>query len=233
MCTAKTNIDIYYSSSVLGFTPLIADYLALLDHNERATAERFKFTEIRERYIICHGLLRQLLAERVNQSPAELKLEKAEFGKPFLPDYPELSFNMSHSGDILAIAISTHCQLGIDVECYKSRNTWEGMVKKCFSHEESEYWYRQAIKERGHAFYQFWVKKEAFVKAVGKGITLGLDQCVVNPDGCHSFLRVPKLAGSADKWQIYALDLADNEFGAVVCDKNSVTLSLKELNHLN
>ncbi|OQK17073.1 hypothetical protein AU255_04015 [Methyloprofundus sedimenti] len=224
-----SNIDIYYASSVSSFAPGLADYQASLDKDELATAERFKFAELRERYIICHGILRQLLAERVTEAAADLRIEKTEFGKPFLPGTPDLSFNMSHSGDILAVAISWQCQLGVDVECYKPRNAWEGLVKKCFAPEEADFWYSLDKAERSHAFYQFWVKKEAFVKAVGKGITLGLDQCVVNPEDFTSFLRVPELACLADKWRIYTLNLSENEFGAVVCDSENIRLRMIEL----
>lgn len=225
----KSDIDIYYTSSVLNFTPSLSEYLATLDKDELAIATRFKFAELRERYIICHGILRQLLAERVNESAASIRIHKAEFGKPFLPDYPDLSFNMSHSADILAIAISSKCLLGIDVECYKPRDTWEGLVKKCFASEEADYWYSLDTTERGQAFYQFWVKKEAFVKAVGKGITLGLSQCVINPDDLNSFLRVPESGGLADKWQINALQLPENAFGSVVCDRKNSALHLVSL----
>lgn len=224
-----SNIDIYYAASVSSFAPGLADYQASLDKDELATAERFKFTELKERYIISHGILRQLLAERVSESAASLRIEKTEFGKPLLPDHPAVSFNMSHSGDILAVAIGSQCQLGVDVECYKPRNAWEGLVKKCFAPEEADFWYSLDKAERSHAFYQFWVKKEAFVKAVGKGITLGLDQCVVNPDDFTSFLRVPELTGLADQWQIYALNLSENEFGAVVCDRENMRLRMIQL----
>ncbi|WP_428356147.1 4'-phosphopantetheinyl transferase family protein [Methyloprofundus sp.] len=221
----NTTIDLHYYSSVLSFTPKLADYLSLLDKDELAVAERFKFTELKQRYIISHGMLRQLLAERANESATSLRIEKTEFGKPFLADYPDLSFNMSHSGDILAIAISdSQCQLGVDVECYKTRSTLEGLVKKCFAPEEAEFWYSQDAVQRTQVFYQFWVKKEALVKAVGKGITLGLNQCVVNPDDLNSFLRVPELAGLATQWQIYPLDLSNQEFGATVCNKQSTVL---------
>lgn len=224
-----TDIDIYYASSVSSLSAHLADYLATLDNKELTIANRFKFTEVRERYIISHGILRQLLAERVNEPAANLRIDTAKFGKPFLPDHPEVSFNMSHSGNILAITISPQCQLGIDVECYKARSTWEGLVKKCFAPEEAEYWRSLDSTERSHAFYQFWVKKEAFVKAVGKGITLGLNQCVVNPGNSSAFLRVPELGGLAEQWQIYALDLAEDEFAAVVCDRRNATLRLLEL----
>ena len=225
----KTEINIYHSASVLSFAPRIAEFLTLLDKDELAIAKRFKFPDLRERYIINHGILRQLLAAQVNESPAKLCIKKAEFGKPFLADFPDLSFNMSHSGDSLAIAISSECQLGIDIECYKARDTWEGLVKKCFSVEEAKYWHTLSEAERGSAFYQFWVKKEAFVKAVGKGITLSLNQCVINPDDLNAFLRVPELAGSADQWQVYTLDLSESEFAAVVCDRRDGAVRLNML----
>ena len=222
----KSEIKVYYASSVLSFASRLSDYQAVLDKDELATAARFKFPALRQRYIICHGILRQLLAEFLNKQAANIRIEKTEYGKPFLPDYPELSFNMSHSGDILAIAISSLCQLGVDVECDKSRNTWDGLVKKCFASEEAAYWYSLDNAERSRAFYQFWVKKEAFVKAVGKGITLGLNKCVINPDKLSSFLHVPESGGLASRWQIYSLDLAENEFGAVVCDRQDAVLQL-------
>lgn len=225
----KTAIDIYYSSSVLSFVPKIAQYQAVLTTEELAIAERFKYPELKQRYIINHGILRQLLAQYVDELAADIAIEKAQYGKPFLAAHPELSFNMSHTGNILAIAISSQCQLGIDVEHYKTRNTWSGMVKKCFAAEEADYWHSLNATQQARAFYQFWVKKEAFVKAVGQGITLGLDQCVVNPDDFTSFLRLPTHAGLVEHWQIYTLDLAENTFSAVVCDKKNALLRLIEL----
>lgn len=223
-------IDVYYASSVISFAPRIADYLAMLDSKELATAERFKLSKLKDHYIICHGILRQQLASYLNDSAAKLSIARTDWGKPFLSDYPELSFNMSHSRDILAIAISSpQCQIGIDIECYKARSTLEGLVKKCFAPEEIDYWASLNKAEQDTVFYQFWVNKEAFVKAVGKGITLGLNQCVINPDNLNSFLRVPELAGQAEQWHIHTLKLPDNQFGAVVCNINDTRLRLIEL----
>ena len=214
----KATIEVYYTPSVLDFEPQQARYRALLDKDELAIAARFKFEGLRQRYILSHGLLREQLAAAVHDSAANLRIDKTEFGKPFLADYPTLSFNMSHSGNYLAIAISTACQLGIDVECYKARDTWDGLGKRCFAAEEIAFWSSLDRAECGAAFYQFWVKKEAFVKAVGKGITLGLNQCVINPDTLNTFLSVPECCGRADQWQIDDLVLSEGIFGAVVCD---------------
>lgn len=227
---SNAEIAIYYSSSVLGLASKLADYQDLLDKDERLVVERFKSAQLRQRYMVSHGILRQLLAQRVGVSAISLRIKKTQFGKPFLPDYPDLSFNMSHSGNTLAIAISNfRCQLGVDVECYKPRRRYKELVKKCFAPEEAAFWYSQNERQRTRVFYQFWVKKEAFVKAVGRGIALGLNQCVVNPNHLNSFLRVSELAGLVAQWQIYALHLSTWEFGAVVCNKKNAHLHVFEL----
>ncbi len=220
----KAQVDVYTTTSVSSFYHRHAHYLSLLDANERAVTERFKFAQVRDNYIVAHGLLRETLANYINEPAVQLKFSKTEFGKPFLADYPELSFNMSHSGNSLAIAVAQQCQLGIDIEYYKPRDTWAGLVKKCFAFEEADYWHSLDKSEQGRTFYQFWVRKEAFVKADGKGITLGLNQCVINPADLNDFLRVPETCGAADLWHIDAFSLSTDIIAAVVCDKKSTVL---------
>lgn len=223
-------IDVYYVSSIRKFVTYLPRYLALLDSNELMIASKFKQVTYRDNYIICHGILRQLLSKHTGEPPETLQIEKAEFGKPFLLEFPQVSFNISHSGDVLVIAVSLRCQLGVDIECYKQRSTWEGLVKKCFAQEEIDYWYSLDTTERNADFYRIWVRKEAFVKAVGKGISLGLSQCILNPDGLESFLRVPStLSGLVTDWQVYPLSLPENQFGAVVCNRRNATLNMTRL----
>jgi len=226
----KAQVDVYMTTSVSSFYHRQAHYLSLLDANELAVTERFKFPQVRDNYIVAHGLLRETLASYINESAAQLRFTKTEFGKPFLADYPKISFNMSHSGDSLAIAVAKQCQLGIDIEYYKPRDTWAGMVKKCFALEEADYWHSLDKPEQGRAFYQFWVRKEAFVKADGKGITLGLNQCVINPADLNGFLRVPETCGAADLWRIDEFSLSEDVMGAVVCDKRNTVLRFIEFN---
>jgi len=226
----KPEIQVYTTQEVASFYHRQAHYLSLLDANELAVTERFKFPQVRDNYIVAHGLLRETLASHVNEPAAQLKFSKTEFGKPFLADYPEISFNISHSGNSLAIAVAQQCQLGIDIEYYKPRDTWAGLVKKCFAPEEADYWHSLDKLEQGRAFYQFWVRKEAFVKADGKGITLGLKQCAINPADLSGFLRVPETCGAADLWHIDAFSLSTDVIAAVVCDKKNTVLRCIEFN---
>jgi len=226
----SNNIDVYYCLDLLQSKNKQVDYWATLDQCEQAIAQRFKRERLTQRYIFAHGLLREVLARYVNDTSTNLQFIQAEKGKPFLRDYPELSFNMSHTGDAWVLAVvQRKCNLGIDIEYFKVRESWQGLVKKCFSVEESEYWHGLPIAEQGRFFYQLWVRKEAFVKALGEGITLGMDRCVVNPMVISQFLRLPERAGNVNSWQSYSFDIASELLAAVVCDKKYAGLNLTEI----
>lgn len=225
---SKPTIYVTYCLAVSTFKTKQNDYWTLLDEQEQLIATRFKLELLRERYVICHGLLREVLANYIGVSADSLRIDKAEWGKPYLKDYPELSFNMSHSGDCLLIALGKDCQIGVDIEVYKARNTWAGLVKKCFSQEEIDYWMGLDPEQRGAAFYDIWVQKEALVKAVGQGITLGLNQCVTSQKPCCSFLRLPKSCGIVEQWQVEYLMLASHVHAAVISNQQKMTVSLRE-----
>jgi len=227
---SSNNIDVYYCLDLLQHKNKQAHYFATLDQREQTIAGRFKREILTQRYILAHGLLREVLAKYVNESAIDLQFMHSEKGKPFLLNYPELSFNMSHTGDSWVLAVvQAKCHLGIDIEYFKVRESWQGLVKKCFSAEESEYWHGLPVADQGRFFYQLWVRKEAFVKALGEGITLGLDRCVVNSVEINQFLRLPECAGSVDNWQSYAFDIAPELLAAVVCNQKYVSLNLTEL----
>jgi len=226
----SNNIDVYYCLDLLQYKHKQAHYLATLDQREQTIAQRFKRELLTQRYILAHGLLREVLASYVNDSATSLQFIQSEKGKPFLLNYPELSFNMSHTDDAWVLAVvQEKCHLGIDIEHFKFRESWQGLVKKCFSAEESEYWHGLPVAKQGRFFYQLWVRKEAFVKALGEGITLGMNRCVVNPVDINQFLRLPECAGGVDSWESYAFDIAPELLATVVCDQKHASLNLREI----
>lgn len=191
----------------------------VLDEAEQTQARKFKNALLHQRYVEIHGRLRRLLAQILNQSPEKLRIKKAEHGKPYLADYPELAFNLSHSDDRLMIAVGWNCQLGVDIEVCKQRINLSGLVGKCFAEEEAAYWNKLPEIQKNEAFYRFWTRKEAFVKATGHGIALGLNQCAINPENPAEFLRVPDLCGQASEWYVLDIDLEEGIYSALVADK--------------
>lgn len=203
-------------------------YWRVLDADELAHAGKINNPLLHKRYVEIHGRLRNLLAQTLNEPPEQIRIKKAEHGKPYLADYPELAFNLSHTADRVMIAVARQCQLGVDIEICKPRHSLSGLVDKCFAEEEAAYWTRLPEPQKTQAFYRFWTRKEAFVKATGCGIVLGLNRCVINPENPAEFLRVPKLCGQAAAWHVLDFDLGEGICSAVVADKQFSVIRLMD-----
>jgi len=191
----------------------------VLDEAEQAHAGKLKNALIRKRFVEVYGRLRNVLAEILDQSPEKIRIKKAEHGKPYLVDYPELAFNLSHSADRLMIAVDWNCQLGVDMEICKQRLNLSELVDKCFAEEETDYWNKLPEDQKNREFYRFWTRKEAFVKATGRGIGLGLNKCVINPEKPTEFLKVPVDYEPSTAWHVLDIDLGEGICSALVADK--------------
>ncbi len=194
----------------------------LLDEYEQQRANDMGNAQLRRRYISTHARLRELLGKVVNVNPAQLRIHRTQYGKPYLADYPEVAFNLSHTNSTLAVAIAYDCELGIDIELCKPRVNLASLAKKCFGKEELDYW--QGLPEIGRAlaFYRFWTRKEAFIKAAGRGIALGLNRCVINPSRLDEFLDIPGEFGAAADWQILEIGTDEAIVGALVVSGRKV-----------
>jgi 4'-phosphopantetheinyl transferase len=193
-------------------------YFSLLSAAERGKSERYANALLRARYIDARGQLRCLLAQYCNCSPEALQFAAAAHGKPYLPDYPGVAFNISNSLDRLAVAVGSDCQVGIDIEVRRQRMNLSALVRRCFAAGERRYWESLPEEEQLAAFFALWTQKEAFVKAVGRGLGLGLEHCVFATQGENRLLAVPAGCGAAADWRVVTLDLGEAVSGALVFD---------------
>lgn len=198
------------------------DYWRVLDTNEQTRAEKFSNDLLRKRYVVAHGRLRQVVAQLLNEAPEKIRVAKTAHGKPYLADSPELAFNLSHSAGAMVIAVGWLCQIGVDLERCQPRAGLHGLVEKCFAEEEIAYWNSLPKAQQTVEFYRFWTRKEALAKATGRGIAIGLNQCVVNPEHQDAFLRVPAVCGLASTWQVLDIAVGQGECCALVTDKDIV-----------
>ena len=114
-------------------------------------------------------------------SSQHLTMSKGEFGKPFFSQYPDIHFNISHSGDFAAVMVSRF-ECGVDIQ--KIKEVKQSVVRKICSYEELRFIENSADKDR--AFITLWALKESFVKAVGKGLSFDLSKvnfCIVTHGG--------------------------------------------------
>jgi len=188
---------------------------SLLNQAEQEKAATFTRPELQRKYIKTQGVLREILGHYMNDAADKIEIKIAEHGKPFV-EGSLVYFNLSHSGNKFVVAVSNVSEIGIDLEQYKERKSLSGLAGKCFADEERQYWHSLPEQQKTQQFYQFWVRKEAFVKAVGRGIALGLNRCVINPDDQSCFLRVPEAYGVSTDWKIQAVTLDKKDICALV-----------------
>jgi medium-chain acyl-[acyl-carrier-protein] hydrolase len=150
---------------------------------ELARAERFHFRIDRQRWVVGRATVRRILGEYLGVRPAEVRLWYNSHGKPAASgesDRGGVKFNVSHSGELLFLAIAQGREVGVDVERLRPLPDWRELAGRFFAPAEVAGLDRLPAPERERAFFQCWTRKEAYIKAHGLGLTLPLDQFAVS-----------------------------------------------------
>ena len=191
----------------------------ILSPDECARADRFHFEVDRRRGIIGRAYLRLLLGQILDMPVNELQFEYDKFGKPgLIPGQRRaLQFNVSHSGELILIAITTGRAVGVDVEEIRTDLDPNGIAAQFFSPSEREILASLPRPARYRAFFECWTRKEAYLKAKGVGLSLPLDQFDVSflPDEEPRLLATRPDPAEAQNWRLWALDLASDYAGAL------------------
>jgi 4'-phosphopantetheinyl transferase len=169
-----------------------------LQDEELQRAARFHFQRDRDRFVTSRGLLRHILASYLNRPPGEIHFGYAPQGKPFLADHPDLHFNLSHAADVLVVAVTAGRELGVDVEQVFSEAVMNEVSGPVLSEPERVAFGRLNPGERREWFVRLWTRKEAYIKADGRGMSLGLDRI----DVCTLPERVRLLGDGPDNWPL-------------------------------
>jgi 4'-phosphopantetheinyl transferase len=183
---------------------------ALLDEAEQGRAARFIAAEHRGRFVRGHGLVRLILARYLDRPARALRFGTAGHGKPFLLNTEDLSFNLSHSHELAALAVARGLTLGVDVEHCRPLSDRDGLVRRFFSAREQALFAALPEAERQAGFFRLWTRKEAYIKALGEGLSCPLDSFAVSADDEARILE-PLLAG----WSLRHFDPAPGYVGAL------------------
>lgn len=106
--------------------------------------------------------------------PDELiSFEKGEHGKPYLNNHP-LQFNFSHSGDYFLMGVTKDRPIGVDIERLRDNKDFLAIAERFFAKSEYDALAALPVEQQQDAFYRCWVLKEAYIKATGFGLSLGL-----------------------------------------------------------
>ncbi|MBI5283028.1 MAG: 4'-phosphopantetheinyl transferase superfamily protein [Candidatus Solibacter usitatus] len=148
----------------------VLDDPALISPEEAARARRFRGESLERRYRRAHAALRLLLSRETGCAPALLPISTRDGGKPFLPG-STVSFNLSHSGPLAAVALASGLEVGVDVEAPRRLHGDALSLAARFYHPE-ECRMLTAVPGRGReaAFLRLWTARESLVKALGAGL---------------------------------------------------------------
>ncbi len=170
--------------------------LALLSSDERDRAARFAFDSDRNRFVVSRAILRMLLARYLGMLPREIVLVYDSYGKPSLSTHQNpggVSFNLAHSGDCAVYAFARRVQVGIDIERQRSEVPVTELAERFFSPRERNALRALPDEERREAFFRCWTRKEAYLKALGQGLSVPLDKFTVSVNPVESPLLLESL----------------------------------------
>jgi len=190
---------------------------SILTPDELTRVDRFVTDELRRRALASRAATRLLLAQSTGIGPQSIEFRVGDHGKPFLasPDRPH--FNLSHSRDLALLAISQSDEVGIDVEWRDDRPDFEAIAEHCFADSERLAMRILPPSKLRELFYEFWCCKEAYLKAVGTGISGGLKRCEVHRmEGDLAAIVNPTDPKESSRWRIHILD-PEPEYAGAIC----------------
>jgi 4'-phosphopantetheinyl transferase len=202
---------------------------ALLSHEERARAARFHFPAHARRFVVAHGRLRQALAPVVGVAPGQIEFATGAHGKPVLAGRAAASgihFNLSHSDALGLVGWARGRELGVDVETWRQTSDEAALVRRFFSPVEIAAYEALPAQSRREGFFNCWTRKEAYVKAVGRGLGLALDSFDVSMDAGPGARLLRPSASCADGrcWSLAAPPCGAGVSLAVVLEADNLLL---------
>jgi 4'-phosphopantetheinyl transferase len=194
---------------------------ALLSDDEQARADRFRFPHHRNHFIVGRGFLRTVLGRTLGIAPQAIAFSYGIRGKPAL-DWPAgsgLEFNLAHSNGLALLAVGWGRTLGIDLEYQREELDFLGIAGRFFTPQElAEIQGEPELAAQREAFFRGWARKEAFLKARGDGLWLGLEQFQVSIDRAvpPRVVRTAWDEAEASRWTLHELEVAPGFAAALV-----------------
>lgn len=196
---------------------LPADCESVLDEGERLRAQRFAFDRDRNRFVRARCALRSILGAYLGIAPRALVIASGPNGKPRLDSAPGLEFNLSHSGDHGLVAVAWTARVGVDIEELRSPGDPRRLAERLFTAEE-----QQSLRSVGEllvarTFLTCWTRKEAFLKALGAGLTIDASTVHVGTLPQRSRIPIPGRTFE-DSMEVTSLEVLDGCVAALAVE---------------
>lgn len=226
--------EIHVWFALLDFSPeQLAKFYTTFSEKEKIRAQRFHFEKDRTRFTGARGILRKLLSQYLKCDPADIEFSYSSHGKPALVNDPDLHFNVSHSQNVALFAFSKQFELGVDIETMEKFREISAIAKRFFTEEESKIIDSQNDEAQIQAFFNGWTRKEAFLKALGLGLSYPLKQVEVTMAASEPAKFIALYDNKLDirQWSLYDLKPIDKFAAALVVKGVANKISLFKFHH--
>lgn len=197
---------------------VVHQFRGTLENDEIHRADRFHFEKDRRAFAVSRGFLRHVIGRYSQTRPAELRFSYGPYGKPALSGEHSLRFNMSHSRGVALVAVTEGRELGVDVEYIRADFASEDIARRFFSPLEVEAFNVLPGELRVAAFFRCWARKEAYIKAIGRGLSQPLDgfDVTLAPGTPAALLRADE--DDTSRWSLADIDVGEEYAGALVVE---------------
>lgn len=191
--------------------------LELLDAREAARAARLAVERKRAQFVAAQAALRRILGARLELQPQAIEFAYGRWGKPQLLAHPGLGFNLSHSDDLALVAVGEGTEIGVDVEATGRSRPFRRLARRYFAPGEQAWIERLGDADVAAGFYRTWTLKEAYLKAIGTGLSVSPERFAVHLQVSPAWLQAPAPGyEEAGPWH-FAEPQVGARFAAAVC----------------
>lgn len=167
-------------------------------------ANRIRVPEVRNQYIKARSAMRMILGEYLRELPEQIEFSYTNYHKPYLECNPHgIEFNISHSSTYALCVVSKNRLVGVDIERMKPLDDLDQLVESIFTSRELKEYSETPKSKRQTYFYRAWSRKEAFVKAQGKGFFHPIDELdlAALPPESQAPVLLPDIHGQNCLWR--------------------------------
>jgi len=208
-------------------------YERILSGEERERASRFHFEKDRIRFIVTRGILRSLLSDYLTIDAGKVSFVYGPYGRPELSaglSSVPIRFNASHSHGLALFAFTLNRDIGVDIEYILRDISIDDIAGRFFLPNEKSALDMLPSNMKKKAFFACWTRKEAFLKATGKGLSFGLGRVEVpmNPESPASLLSIGGSKEDATLWSLHDIAAAPDYAAAIAVKGHGCNICLQE-----
>lgn len=198
----------------------------LLQADERERFDRIRDADARGRRLVARAALRSILAQYLPEHPAELTFDYGPYGKPSLRQWPAIGFNLSHANGVALCAVTRDRSIGVDIEYRRRLVDGDAVARRFFAAEEYAVYASLPADQREVGFFNAWTRKEAFIKAIGDGLSRPLHEFVVSlrPGEAARLLAIEAAPEDVARWTLVDLPCPPGYTAALAVDGGHVAL---------